>query len=107
MSRSLAGVGSTDTSRGRVMWGNDAIASPRANSCRLDHSPSSMPLTVLRRVCTTWVGDLVQDVTVDQAEHLPRQVLRQLRHEGQTQPSLATAFGDPRHLLEQDAHLVD
>ena len=53
------------------------------------------------------IGDLVQDVVVDQTEDLSGQVLRQLGDEGQRQPALPATFGDPGHLLEEYGHLGD
>src|SRR5947209_6783372 len=53
------------------------------------------------------VGDLVQDVAVDQAEDLAWQVLGKLRNEDQSKPALAATLGNARYLLEQDGHLLD
>ena len=90
------------------MWGKETIAWPGASPGRLRQSASSMPLTVRCRAADDLrVGDLVQDVGVDQAKDLARQVLRELGDEDQAEPALAAALGDPRHLLEQDRHLLD
>lgn len=53
------------------------------------------------------VGDLVQDVVVDQTQHIVRQVLRQLRDENQAEPAFASATGDARDLFEERFHLPD
>ena len=52
------------------------------------------------------IGDLVQDLIVDKAEDLARQVLRQLGDERKADPAFTAALCDAADLLEQDRHLL-
>jgi hypothetical protein len=53
------------------------------------------------------VGNLVEDERVDETQHLPREMLRQLGDEDEAEPSLSAALGDLGDLLKENAHLVD
>src|SRR5689334_5286415 len=60
-----------------------------------------------QRADHSWITNFVQNIRIHQAENLTWQMLRQLGDEHESEPALSTAFRNPRHLLEQDFHLVD